>query len=147
MVHWTWLTMGATPLIWPRTSKMRVKTFGQSHMRSKDSYHTGLLAEFYARMYLRLHGFKIVKSRHITGRHTNRAEIDIIARRGKLLIFVEVKNRPTIKTALDAVSYAQAARLRRAGETYLMQTRWSGDARFDIIAICGLRVHWIKNCI
>lgn len=116
-------------------------------MRSKDSYHTGLLAEFYARMYLRLHGFKIVKSRHITGRHTNRAEIDIIARRGKLLIFVEVKNRPTITTALDAVSYTQAARLRRAGETYLMQTRWSGDARFDIIAICGLRVHWIKNCI
>jgi putative endonuclease len=116
-------------------------------MPSKTSYSKGLFAEFLARNYLRLHGFRIVKSRYITGRHTNRAEIDIIARRGKLLLFVEVKNRPTVSTALDAVTYAQSLRLRRAGETYLAQTRWDGNARFDIIAVCGLRIHWIKNCI
>lgn len=116
-------------------------------MPSKTSYSKGLFAEFLARNYLRLHGFRIVKSRYITGRHTNRAEIDIIARRGKLLLFVEVKNRPTISTALDAVTYAQSLRLRRAGETYLAQTCWDGNARFDIIAVCGLRIHWIKNCI
>lgn len=116
-------------------------------MPSKTSYSKGLFAEFLARNYLRLHGFRIVKSRYITGRHTNRAEIDIIARRGKLLLFVEVKNRPTVSTALDAVTYAQSLRLRRAGETYLAQTCWDGNARFDIIAVCGLRIHWIKNCI
>ena len=124
-----------------------MKTFGLNHMPSKTSYSKGLFAEFLARNYLRLHGFRIVKSRSITGRHTNRAEIDIIARRGKLLLFVEVKNRPTVSTALDAVTYAQSLRLRRAGETYLAQTRWDGNARFDIIAVCGLRIHWIKNCI
>ena len=57
-------------------------------MLSKTSYTKGLFAEFLARTYLRFHGFSIVKTRYITGSNTNRAEIDIIARRGKLLLFI-----------------------------------------------------------
>ena len=64
-----------------------------------DSYKTGLVSEFIARMYLRLHGFHIVKSRYMTGRNTGRAEIDIIARRGDLMIFVEVKRRTDVITS------------------------------------------------
>ena len=116
-------------------------------MRSKTSYSKGLFAEFLARAYLRLHGFRIVKSRYITGRNTNRAEIDIIARRGNLLIFVEVKNRPNVRTAFDAITMHQSARLRRAAETYIARIGWAGDARFDVIAVCGLHIHWIKNSI
>ena len=116
-------------------------------MRSKTSYSKGLFAEFMARNYLRLHGFNIVCSRYVTGRNTRRAEIDIIARRGKLLVFVEVKNRRNIQDACDAVTAPQAARLRRAAETYIAHTGWGGDARFDIIAVCGMRIHWIKNAI
>ena len=116
-------------------------------MRSKTSYSKGLFAEFLARNYLRLHGFKIVSSRYITGRNTNRAEIDIIARRKNLLIFVEVKNRRDVQSAFDAITLRQSSRLRRAAETYISRTRWSGDARFDVIAVCGLRIHWIKNSI
>ena len=116
-------------------------------MHSKTSYSKGLFAEFMARNYLRLHGFRIIASRYITGRNTHRAEIDIIARRGKLLVFIEVKNRPCITSACDAVTASQAIRLRRAAETYLARTRWGGDARFDIIAVCGLRIHWLKNAI
>ena len=86
-------------------------------MHSKTSYSKGLFAEFLARNYLRLHGFKIIASRYITGRNTHRAEIDIIARRGNLLIFIEVKNRCTVHSAFDAISMNQAARLRRAAET------------------------------
>lgn len=114
---------------------------------SKNTYRAGLHAEFIARMYLRLHGFRILHSRYITGRNTHRAEIDIIARRGNLIIFVEVKNRPTLTHAWSAITPAQSARLRRAGETYLMHSRWSGDARFDVIAVCGLHVHWFRNAI
>ncbi|MBR3930856.1 MAG: YraN family protein [Alphaproteobacteria bacterium] len=116
-------------------------------MRSRTTYNTGLISEFYARMYLRLHGFRIVSSRYITGRHTHRAELDIIARRGNLLVFIEVKNRPTISAATAAVSGVQAMRLRRAAETYMMRTGWVGDSRFDIIAVCGFRIYWIKNAI
>ncbi|MBO5833415.1 MAG: YraN family protein [Alphaproteobacteria bacterium] len=116
-------------------------------MRSSTSYQSGLWAEFYARMYLRLHGFRIVRSRYITGRNTNRAEIDIIARRKNLIIFVEVKRRKNLDIAFGAITNAQAARLRRAAETYLSQNRWMGDARFDVIAVCGHRIHWVKNVI
>ena len=110
-------------------------------MRFKTSYSKGLFAEFLARMYLRLHGFRIVKSRYITGRNTNRAEIDIIARRKKLLVFIEVKNRPNLHTAFEAISTCQANRLRRAAETYISHIGWTGDARFDVIAVCGFHIH------
>jgi len=116
-------------------------------MRSKTSYESGMFAEFLARMYLRLRGFKIVKSRYITGRHTNRAEIDIIARRGNLLVFIEVKRRKSIEIGFSAITPIQACRLRRAAETYIAKTRWMGDARFDVIVVCGMKIHWVKNAI
>ncbi len=114
---------------------------------SHNSYKTGLRAEFIARMYLRLHGFRILHNRYITGRHTNRAEIDIIARRGNLIVFIEVKSRPDIRTACDAITTPQARRLRAAADTYLIRRGWMGDARFDVIAVCGWRVTWFKNAI
>lgn len=112
-----------------------------------NTYKSGLRAEFIARMYLRLHGYRILHNRYITGRNTHRAELDIIARRGNTIVFVEVKNRPTISGAWDAITPHQAVRLRRAGETYLINHKWTGDARFDVIFVCGWHVHHIKNAI
>lgn len=116
-------------------------------MRFKSSYTKGLFAEFIARLYLRLHGFKILKSRYITGRNTNRAEIDIIAKRKNLIIFVEVKRRKNITSGFDAITRTQMQRLRRAAETYIAKKSWNGAARFDAIIVCGIRIHWMKNCI
>ena len=112
-----------------------------------NTYKSGLRAEFIARMYLRLHGYRILHNRYISGRNTHRAELDIIARRGNTIVFVEVKNRPTISGAWDAITPMQSARLRRAGETYLINHQWTGDARFDAIFVCGWHVHHIKNAI
>lgn len=116
-------------------------------MIGMNTYKTGLFSEFLARMYLRCHGFRIVKSRHITGRNTGRAEIDIIARRQNLMIFVEVKCRPTISTGWDAITPSQSIRLRRAAENYIAKTAWRGDARFDVIIVCGWRIHWARGAI
>lgn len=112
-----------------------------------NSYDSGLFAEFWAKMYLRLHGFRIVKSRHITGRNTGRAEIDIIARRGKLMIFVEVKRRHDVKTAWEAITPGQSIRLRRAAETFITKYGWTGDTRFDAILVCGTRIHWARAAL
>ena len=112
-----------------------------------NSYESGLFAEFLAKMYLRLHGFRIVRSRYITGRNTGRAEIDIIARRGNLMIFVEVKRRASVETAWDAITPAQSARLRRAAENFIAKNDWRGDARFDAILVCGLRIHWARGAL
>lgn len=108
------------------------------------TYQTGLFAEFVARMYLRLHGFRIVRQRYTTGRNTGRAEIDIIARRGNLMIFVEVKKRCDIPTGLDAITYRQSGRLRRAAETFIACSGWTGDARFDIIVVTPHNIKWIR---
>ncbi len=116
-------------------------------MHSDTSYARGLFAEFWARMYLRLHGYRILCSRYVTGRYTNRAEIDIIAKRGNTLTFIEVKQRKTLECAWDAITHSQIARLRRAAETYISRMAWQGDARFDVIIVCGWRVHHIKNAI
>lgn len=116
-------------------------------MHSDTSYSRGLFAEFLARWYLRFHLYKIVKSRYITGRQTNRAEIDIIARRQNTLVFIEVKSRPTVNAAWDAITPRQVLRLRRAAETYISKTGWRGNARFDVIIVCGSKIHWIKNAI
>ena len=117
-------------------------------MRSnKNSYQVGLRAEFIARMYLRLRGFRILHNRYITGRNTNRAEIDIMAKRGNLLVFIEVKSRHDIPSACGAITGPQARRLRAAAETYILSHRWAGDARFDVIAVCGWHVTWFKNAI
>ena len=115
--------------------------------KTKTSYDVGLLAELRARMFLRLRGFRILETRYITGRNTNRAEIDIIARRKNLIVFVEVKSRSDIPTAWDAITARQSRRLRSAAETYLARTRWNGDARFDVIIVCGAKIHWVRGAL
>jgi putative endonuclease len=87
--------------------------------KNKSSYKSGLFAEWRARWFLRFNGFKILKSRYVTGRNTNRAEIDIIAKRKNLIIFLEVKKRETIECAFDAITSKQSTRLRMAAENYL----------------------------
>ena len=117
-------------------------------MRSKKtSYQVGLYSEFLARMYLRFHFYRILKSRYVTGKNTNRAEIDIIAKHKNTIVFIEVKARKTVDAGWDAITPQQSARLRRAAETYLIQNRWNGDARFDVIIVCGHKIYWAKNAI
>lgn len=112
-----------------------------------NSYKSGLWAEFLAKMYLRLHGFRIVGSRYITGRNTGRAEIDIIARRRNLIVFIEVKRRPNIETAWAAITPAQSVRLRRAAENFIARTNWTGNTRFDAILVCGMRIYWARGAL
>ena len=117
-------------------------------MRSrKTSYQIGLFSEFLARWFLRFHGYRILHNRYVTGKNTNRAEIDIIAKRKNTIIFVEVKSRQTIDAAWEAITPAQSVRLRRAAETYLLNKHWTGNARFDVIVVCGHKIYWAKNAI
>ena len=117
-------------------------------MRSdKTSYQIGLYSEFLARWFLRFHGYRILKNRYITGKNTNRAEIDIIAKKKNTIVFIEVKSRKTISAAWDAITPTQSARLRRAAETFLINKRWMGNARFDVIVVCGHKIYWAKNAI
>jgi putative endonuclease len=66
-----------------------------------------------------------------------RSEIDIIAREGEILVFVEVKAKSY--TAFGepeaSVDDRKAAKIMEGAEEYIFSTDWHGDIRFDVIAI------------
>ena len=71
----------------------------------------GRLAEWAAALCLRLRGYRILALRH----RTPLGEIDLIARKGDLVVFVEVKARRIEGRAVDAVSAARSEE-RRVGK-------------------------------
>lgn len=95
-----------------------------------NNYRSGHWAEFVALTYLRLKGYRKVAANFITGRGTGAGEVDLILRRGKTLVFAEVKKRAALIDAAYAVQPRQKERIRRAAEGFL--ARHSGYAGFDI---------------
>lgn len=93
----------------------------------------GLEGEQLAADYLTGKGYLIM---HKNYRH-KRAEIDIIAEKEKVLVFVEVKYRKS-----NAFGYPEAFVTERkqeliqsAAENYVLDKNWRGDIRFDIVSI------------
>ncbi len=73
---------------------------------------------------------------------TRQAEIDLLAQRGPVLAVVEVKRRSSLTTALEAVTFDQRERLRRAGVS-LASSRPSlkgATVRLDLIALAPGRL-------
>ena len=97
------------------------------------AYRTGLSAESRAAAYLIAKGFRILSRRW----KSPLGEIDIVARRRGLLIFVEVKARVTLEEAAEAVTRRQQRRIAQAAEVWLAaypKTAFT-DARFDAILV------------
>lgn len=102
----------------------------------------GRRAETLAALYLRLKRFSIISRRL----KTPVGEIDIVARRGSLLVFAEVKHRSSAgAAALEAVN---TARIARAAQWFLAtRPEFSGlDCRFDVIVLAkGSWPHHLEN--
>ncbi len=93
----------------------------------------GILSEYLAAAYLFLHGHRIVARRY----RTKTGEIDLIARRGDLVRFVEVKARSTTEASVFAVGTETQRRIRNASLAWLSR---QPDAprlslSYDIVAI------------
>ena len=93
----------------------------------------GSLGEAYAARMLEKKGYRIVARNF----HTRFGEIDLIAQRGEILAFVEVKTRAANSLARPAaaVSPSKQRRIILAAEGYLQ--RYPGDVqpRFDVVEI------------
>jgi putative endonuclease len=102
-----------------------------------NSYLKGKYAEFLARTYMQLHGFRIAAQNYVTGRGTTAGEVDFIAKRGKLLVFVEVKQRTTLDEAAYAIRPAQQQRILRGARSFVKNNPQYGgcDMRFDAILV------------
>lgn len=75
-------------------------------------------------------------------------EIDIVASKGDLLVFCEVKSRSNANYGkpFEAVTTLKRARLRKVAEAYLAIKKPSfKDARFDVISIEGGDIQHIEN--
>ncbi|HJO74326.1 MAG TPA: YraN family protein [Rhodospirillales bacterium] len=97
----------------------------------------GRFAESLAAWSLRLKGYRILAR----GFRCRVGEIDIIARRGSLLVFVEVKARRNIAEAAESVRPRQTGRITRASSVFV-QGRPSLDGldqRFDVILVSPWR--------
>lgn len=107
----------------------------------------GNLAEFWARCLLRVKGYTILEKNYVTGRGTTAGEIDIIAKKGKTIVFAEVKKRQTFEQALYALKKQQQQRIERAAMLYLAKHEkyQKCDVRFDVVLIGGFKISHIPN--
>jgi putative endonuclease len=106
-------------------------------LRRRDRERHGRRAEAMAAWFLRLKGYRIVARRY----RTPVGEIDLVVKRGRALVFVEVKARATELAGALAVTPAARARIARAGEAWLSRYPAGArlDLRFDVVVILPRR--------
>lgn len=103
-----------------------------SHPHLSGRSWRGRLAELVASAWLQAHGWAVLSRRaRIAG-----VEVDLVARRGRLALVVEVKSRGSSGVhvpAADLVSAAQRIRLQRAAGA--LARRHDGPVRIDLVEI------------
>lgn len=97
----------------------------------------GRFGELAARWYMRLHGYRIVCRNQVIGRGTTAGELDFVACKGKVLVFVEVKERKNVEHAMVAISKQQQKRIVTAAQVFLQRNPQYGDfdIRFDAVFV------------
>jgi putative endonuclease len=113
-----------------------------STLRRQQAQRRGRLAEWLCLWHLRLHGWHILAR----GWRCPSGEIDILARRGKVLAVIEVKSRGDIAVAAAALGPRQRRRIARAAEAFVLARPDLGglELRFDLMLVAPARLprHW-----
>lgn len=95
--------------------------------------------------YLREQGYEILKCNF----RCRSGEIDLIAREGEVLCFVEVKYRAgsACGSPLEAVGYHKQRQILKVARYYLMKNDMTMDTpcRFDVVAIEGKEITLLRN--
>jgi putative endonuclease len=97
----------------------------------------GHRGETLAAVALRLKGWRILAKRY----RTPLGEIDLIARRGDLVVMIEVKARKTLIEAMDSVTPSAQKRIMGSADLWLSRQKDAAklSIRFDIIAVLPWR--------
>jgi putative endonuclease len=103
------------------------------HTERRRRYAFGLGAEKLCALHLRLRGWRILARRF----RSPAGEIDIVAKRGRLVAFIEVKARADMDTAAWSLGPRQQQRIARAAELFVKQSpHYAGyDMRFDMMLV------------
>lgn len=94
---------------------------------------TGVWGEIYAARYLRDKGYEILSSNYVC----RFGEIDIIAQKGGVISFVEVKtrNRKTEIRPMEAVDAGKQGRLEMAAKNFVAYLKIDCAMRFDVCEV------------
>ncbi len=92
---------------------------------------------------MQLKGYKILERRY----KTRVGEIDLIARRNNMIIFVEVKARKIREEALESITPKMKLRIVNTARYYLAHNIADGDVqfRFDVVAIMPATLSHMKQ--
>jgi putative endonuclease len=103
----------------------------------RQAYRRGYRSEWLAAAALMVKGYRILARRH----RTRFGEIDLIARRGDLVLIVEVKARRTLMEAMEAIAYESERRIESAADLWLSRQSDYGrlSVRFDMVAVLPWR--------
>ena len=103
------------------------------------NYKAGHRAEKIALLWLMLKGYRLVAKNFVVGRGTGAGEVDLIVKRGKTLVFVEVKKRPDTETALNAVRIKNRQRIQKTSQVFLSRypQYQNYEIRYDVMMMTG----------
>ena len=112
-------------------------TYGISTMKREAAEKRGRQAEKTAARFLRLKGWRILGERV----RTPRGEVDLVAKRGGLVAFVEVKARTRMEDLEQAIDLRRLQRVADAAEILYSRYCTKGeDMRIDVILIAPRRL-------
>ena len=110
-----------------------------------DCRRRGAQYENLAAEYLKQQGYQILRRNF----YSYFGEIDLVARDGKYLVFVEVKYRKNDSGGhpLEAVGVQKQQRICRTADYYCLRCGYGGEThcRFDVVGIMGEEVFHIKD--
>lgn len=106
---------------------------------SLSSYQLGRQSEDWVVQHLEQAGWLIL-ARNFRGR---RGEIDVVARQGAVIVFVEIKSSQR-KPPFEALQPRQIGRVRAAAQEFIQKARLSleSEMRFDVFRVWGDPVQW-----
>jgi putative endonuclease len=107
----------------------------------KMAHGLGILAERVAVVILRLKGYRVLARRH----QVRGGEIDIVARRGDTVAFVEVKVRPSLDEARTAIDFVKWRRISRAARTWLASNPWAAPLTWRGDAVYVAPWRWPRH--
>lgn len=111
----------------------------------KNKRALGSMKEALAEAYLREQGYEILEKNF----YSRKGEIDIIAREGGYLVFLEVKYRKSAASGYpaEAVTSRKQQKIYETARYYLYKRGLSAETacRFDVVAIQGEQILLIQN--
>ncbi len=121
------------------------RSAGREGAQVGNKRETGSYYEEKAAAFLRNSGYEILERNY----RDKNGEIDLIARDGKYLVFVEVKYRGSLEKGWpeEAVNLQKQRKIRQVAMYFLYSRGYPEDTpcRFDVVGILGDRIRLTKD--